>query len=193
MGKPDEAGDHLIHSAINAGLGLNSQVHYVGDGASWIANQVDRVFSNQGSYLIDFYHLCEYLSPASDKCDTKKSMYKQHKEMIKAGNITEVVEQLRPHVENDEIPDENAPVRKRIRYIDNRPGQFNYQNAIENKLPIGSGEIESAHRYVIQARLKLTGAWWNKDIADNMLALRTLRANNQWNNYWSDDSMPKAA
>jgi len=46
---------------------------------------------------------------------------------------------------------------------------------------------------VIQARFKLTGAWWDKDIADNMLALRTLRANNQWEKYWSDDSMPKAA
>jgi len=33
-----------------------------------------------------------------------------------------------------------------IRYIENRPGQFDYQNAIKNNLPIGSGQIESAHR-----------------------------------------------
>ena len=48
------------------------------------------------------------------------------------------------------------------------------------QLPIGSGEIESAHRYVIQERLKLPGAWWQKTTAQQMLALRTCRANQEW-------------
>ncbi len=158
MGKPDETGEHLRHSAVNAGLGINSTVHCVGDGARWIANQVDRVFADQGSYLIDFFHLCEYLFPASKQCDQNKSMYAEHKEMVKSGNIEEFVIQLREHVEPDEVADEKAPVRKCIRYIENRPGQFDYPNAIRNDLPIGSGQIESAHLYVIQSRLKLTGA-----------------------------------
>jgi hypothetical protein len=193
MGKPDETGDHLIHSAINAGLGNNSIVHCVGDGAKWITNQVDRVFGSQGSYLIDFFHLCEYLSPASEKNDQDKLIYKEHKEMVKNGKILEVVEQLRPSVELSKVVDEKSPTRKCIRYIENRPGQFDYPSAIKNDLPIGSGQIESAHRYVIQARLKLTGAWWRKDIADNMLALRTLRANNMWKEYWAADSLLRAA
>lgn len=193
MGKPDETGDHLLHSTVNAGLGINSTVHCVGDGATWIANQVDRVFGNQGSYLIDFFHLCEYLAPVSEKCDPNKPMYKEHQEMVKNGNILEVVELLRPYIEPPEVADEKSPTRKCIRYIENRPGQFNYPNAIKNDLPIGSGQIESAHRYVIQSRLKLTGAWWKKDIADNMLALRTLRANNMWEKYWADDSIRQAA
>jgi len=193
MGKPNEAGDHLIHSAVNAGVGINSTVHCVGDGAKWIANQVDRVFENQGSFLIDFFHLCEYIASASEKCDQDNPKYKEYKEMIKTGDIVGVVEQLRAHVEPAEVADEKAPIRKCIRYIENRPGQFDYQNAIENDLPIGSGQIESAHRYVIQSRLKLTGAWWKKDIADNMLALRTLRANNMWADYWADDLTRLAA
>lgn len=193
MGKPDEAGDHLIHSAINGGLGNNSTVHCVGDGAKWIANQVHRVFVEQGSYLIDFFHLCEYLAPASEKCGQDKSLYEEYKEMIKGGSIDEVVKQLRENIEPDEVADDKAPVRKFIRYIENRPGQFGYQTAIKNELPIGSGQIESAHRYVIQSRLKLTGAWWRKDIAENMLALRTLRANNLWKEYWADDSISQVA
>ena len=193
MGKPDEAGDHLINSAINTGLGVNSSIHCVGDGAKWIENQVNRVFDNQGSYLIDFFHLCEYLAPVTEKNNQNKPKYEEYKEMIKNGNIAEVVEQLRPYVEPDKFADKNAPVRKCIRYIKNRPGQFDYQNAIKNDLPIGSGQIESAHRYVIQSRLKLTGAWWKKDIADNMLALRTLRANNMWEEYWADGFTNQAA
>ena len=55
--------------------------------------------------------------------------------------------------------------------------QFNYQDAIKDDLPIGSGIIESAHGYVIQERLKLYGCWWKLENAMTMLALRVLRAN----------------
>ncbi len=61
----------------------------------------------------------------------------------------------------------------------------------EKGLPIGSGEIESAHRYVIQERLKLPGAWWKAENVDSMLALRVVRANDQWDEYW--DNLPQAA
>jgi hypothetical protein len=36
-------------------------VHCVGDGARWIANQVEEKFGSNGTYLIDFYHLCQEL------------------------------------------------------------------------------------------------------------------------------------
>lgn len=53
-------------------------------------------------------------------------------------------------------------------------------------LPTGSGEIESAHRYVIQDRLKRAGAWWKLKNARHMLALalRACRANPVWDRYW---------
>jgi len=52
-------------------------------------------------------------------------------------------------------------------------------------LPIGSGKVEGGHRNVIQARLKISGAWWIKENANVMLALRTLRANEDWEEYWN--------
>jgi len=52
-------------------------------------------------------------------------------------------------------------------------------------LPIGSGEIESAHRYVFQNRLKIAGGWWKMENLGKMIALRVLRANGGWEDYWS--------
>ena len=69
--------------------------------------------------------------------------------------------------------------------------QLNYKGAIEKGLPIGSGEIESAHRYVIQKRLKLSGAWWKEENIERMLALRVIRANEEWGVYW--DNLAKVA
>jgi hypothetical protein len=41
----------------------------VGDGAPWVANQMALRFGEAGYYLIDFYHLCEYLAAAAKRCD----------------------------------------------------------------------------------------------------------------------------
>ena len=51
--------------------------------------------------------------------------------------------------------------------------------------PIGSGEIESAHKSIPQKRLKIPGASWNADSIDPMLALRILRADDWWEDFWN--------
>lgn len=62
LGSVDAAGEQLADSAIRAGVGTDTSVHGVGDGAPWIVNQVKRIFGTEVGYLIDFYHLCDYLA-----------------------------------------------------------------------------------------------------------------------------------
>ena len=45
---------------------------------------------------------------------------------------------------------------------------------------IGSGAIESAHRTVVQKRMKQSGQRWTVQGAQNMLNLRVTRKNLQW-------------
>ncbi len=186
IGSPDKVGDQLFDCAFNVGFGKQTYVHAVGDGASWIAQQVDRVFASQGSYLIDFSHLMGYLDPAAKRVypSSHETWITEQKHKIKNDQISEVVQELEPHIEPDSVPRKEAPVRSFCCYVSNRPGQFEYKSALESNLPIGSGEIESAHRYVIQNRLKIAGAWWKKNNAQKMLALRVVRQNAQWEDYW---------
>ena len=51
---------------IRAGGGRRTRVHCVADGAPWIANQIKQRLCAQANYLIDFYHLSEYLSAAAE-------------------------------------------------------------------------------------------------------------------------------
>jgi hypothetical protein len=92
------------------------------------------------------------------------------KQLLKEGNVLAVVQALVPYIESQSTPEKNAPVRKCHRYITNRLDQFDYKSALAANLPIGSGEIESAHRYIIQKRLKLAGAWWSETNAQAKLA-----------------------
>jgi len=68
MGGVEESGRPWARCAAKAGFGPESQLHAIGDGASWIAHQVDRQFGTQGTYLVDFFHLCEYLGKAAKVC-----------------------------------------------------------------------------------------------------------------------------
>jgi hypothetical protein len=187
FGAVQMAGEQLMQCVQRVGFDQNTKVHCVGDGAKWIAAQVEEQFGANGTYLIDFYHLCEYLSAAAAVCAKGKEneWIEQQKVLLKASESNKVLLNLAPFVEPSNVPDTESPVRDCYRYIKNRPHQLDYKKAIDNDLPIGSGEIESAHRYVIQKRLKIAGSWWKKETAENMLALRVLRANNKWDDYWN--------
>jgi hypothetical protein len=185
-GSVDDAGQSLLNCAVAAGFGTQTKLHSVGDGATWIADQVENKFGTQGYYLVDFYHVCDYLAAAAKVCapNDNKVWMENQKNLLKNNDYKIVIDNLKPHLEGDEIQDSHAPVRACHRYLSNRTGQLDYKGAIEKGFPIGSGEIESAHRYVIQARLKLPGAWWEAANVEPMLALRTVRANGKWDNYW---------
>jgi hypothetical protein len=183
-----EAGRQLGQLAALSGLKPKSRVHGLGDGAPWIAEQMEVQFGAQGSYLIDFYHLCDYLAAAAPSCSkTPKVWLEEQKARFKSGRNAEALAALKPHVEPKEQAE--TPVRDALRYLSNRPGQFDYLSAIEAHLPIGSGEVESAHRYLIQKRLKLPGAWWRAENAQAMLNLRSMRANQRWHSYWGAISL----
>ncbi len=52
-------------TAQSAGLGDSTRVHGVGDGAPWIVDKFQENFGEQGRYLLDFYHVSEYLAAAA--------------------------------------------------------------------------------------------------------------------------------
>ena len=184
--KVEESGHALRACAIAAGFGTNTQVHGVGDGAPWIAEQFTTTFGAQASYLVDFYHVCEYLAEAAPLCapDTPHEWLDTQTQRLKNNEVAAVLTQLHPYLEGESVDTDHAPVRACVRYVSNRLPYLNYKGALEKGLPIGSGEIESAHRYVIQARLKVPGAWWKADNVEPMLALRVVRANGDWDQYW---------
>jgi len=68
-------------------------------------------------------------------------------------------------------------------YLTNRIDQLDYKEAIKRNLPIGSGEVESAHRHILQKRLKIPGACWRLERAEEMAQLR---ANNRWGEFWEE-------
>jgi hypothetical protein len=196
MGDVEQAGLQLVGCVAEAGGGKSTKLHCVADGAPWIASQVERRFGGQANFLVDFYHVSEYLAAASDLLGEKKKVgwLKQQQHSLKANRASEVIKKLikLETIEKDKLArlgrsqatKEEQPAATCKRYLENRLEYLDYKTALKAGLPISSGETESGHRWVIQARLKISGAWWKPTNAERMLKLRTIRASNDWESYW---------
>ena len=65
LGSVGMAGELWRQTALAAGLGGRTRVPGVGDGAAWITTQFQEQFGTQGHYLVDFWHVSEYLGAAA--------------------------------------------------------------------------------------------------------------------------------
>jgi hypothetical protein len=186
MGSVESAGRHWKACVAAAGGGHRTRLHCVGDGARWIVAQVKEQFGARATFLVDFYHLSEYLGAAAAAIAGSGSLswLGRQQARMKANRGAEVLAELGAHREAESVADESAPVRRCERYIRARLEYLDYAGALDRGLPIGSGEIESGNRSVLQSRLKLSGAWWRTESAEKMLALRVTRANGEWRAYW---------
>jgi hypothetical protein len=187
FGSVEETGKRWGHCAKQAGRGLNTRVHAVGDGAEWIRLQCQEVFGEQGHFLCDFYHVSEYLGAAAQTCrpNQPNQWRRTQQKRLRRGAAEKVIEALKECLEALHVPDEEAPVRGAHRYVSNRLECLDYPNADKLGLPIGSGMIESGHRHVLHSRLKKAGTAWLREHADDIAHLRVLRANKKWESFWN--------
>ena len=168
-----------------AGLKPKTRVHGIGDGAPWILEKFTDNFGRQGSYLVDFYHVSQYLAAAApSQTAAAKQKHWLHRQQGRLLNnqAEKVLRALEKRLEPKQTLE--TPVRSAYDYIAHRKKHLDYQQARYRQLPIGSGEIESGHGHVVQDRLKLSGCWWKETNAAAMLNLRVARANRLWHSHW---------
>src|SRR5690606_12224932 len=78
---------------------------------------------------------------------------------------------------------QNEQAKKTIHYYEMNIDRMDYKyyKTIGAGI-IGSGAIESAHRTVVQKRMKQSGQRWSINGAQNMLNLRVTYMNENWDN-----------
>lgn len=185
LGSAETASWLWRQTAQAGGFGPRTSVHGVGDGACWIVDKFEENFGDQGSYLIDFYHVSQYLAAAAasiSRPGKEKQWLRRQQGRLLNNQVAKVLRALFAHQEDQSV--EEAPVRVAYGYLRERRQHLDYARTRRRGLPIGSGEIESAHRHVVQQRLKLSGCWWKEFNAHSMLNLRVARANHLWTSYW---------
>lgn len=62
---------------------------------------------------------------------------------------------------------------------------MHYEQALHDGLPIATGVIEGACRYLVKDRMARTGARWSLSGAEAVLRLRAIRASRDFDDYWT--------
>jgi hypothetical protein len=76
------------------------------------------------------------------------------------------------------------PVEKAAAYLVKHTRLLHYDRALADGLPIATGVIEGACRYLVQDRMGRTGARWSLTGAEAILRLRALQASGDFDDYW---------
>jgi hypothetical protein len=120
-------------------------------------------------------HLYEFADQAFPNAPTEKAQWcEQQKELLLTSQVETVIDNIAATQAGEKHKKQLMAYyqtnKKRMRYAQYR----NIGCGI-----IGSGAIESAHRTVIQKRMKLSGQRWSTDGVKNMLRLRIISMNRQ--------------
>ena len=76
------------------------------------------------------------------------------------------------------------PVEKAAAYLVGHTRILHYDRALADGLPIATGVIEGACRYLVQDRMGRTGARWSLTGAEAILRLRALKTSGDFDDYW---------
>ena len=159
---------------------LKSRLVFITDGATWIKNWIEDSYP-ESIAILDYYHACEHLHYFVDNgLKTKTEEFrKKWVEEQKALLLESLVEQV---IKNIELTDaKTSEKEKLINYYQSNIKRMDYKRFRQVGCGIiGSGAIESAHRTLIQQRMKLSGQHWSRLGANNMLRLRVTAMNKQW-------------
>jgi hypothetical protein len=158
---------------------LQQRLIFITDGAVWLRNWIEDSFP-QAVSILDFYHAAEHLHNFSAQFFTNQEMEriwtKQQRELLLESKAAEVIANISQLAGN-----KNKEAAKLIAYYESNLQRMDYKKYQQTGCGlIGSGAIESAHRTVIQKRMKQSGQRWSLKGAANMLNLRVIRKNQQW-------------
>jgi hypothetical protein len=151
---------------------------FICDGAPWIRNWIADTFPGALS-ILDYYHATQYLYPFSESCFKDRQKAQQWTEAQKKLLLNSEVDRVMDNIR--ELLPGHPQARKVLDYYQANKDRMDYKKYLQIGCGlIGSGAIESAHRTVVQKRLKLSGQRWTKRGAQNMLNLRVTHMNGQW-------------
>lgn len=168
-----------METVIESYGNLGSRLVFITDGAVWIRNWIADAFP-QAISILDYYHAVEHLYAFAEHYFKDKAAGtiwgKEQEALLLESKVKTVIENVQ------QLAGNNKEAQKLIDYYQSNESRMDYKGYKQIGCGIiGSGAIESAHRTVIQKRMKLSGQRWSKEGAQNMLHLRVTSMNGQWN------------
>jgi hypothetical protein len=187
LGNIEALQGRLQLEALRQGITTAPQVVWISDGARGFWRLFQHHFAGIAIGILDFYHAAQTLWEAAEAYGdtlptrTPRQWFERLRHQLRHGYVHRIIQELGRVLKYPSTPASAKPVLKRVRqYLSNHLAHLQYRQFKKQGLPIGSGMVESACKWLIEQRFKGTGMRWSKTGFNHLLHLRLAWVNGRF-------------
>lgn len=185
-GDIDDLQPRLWVESVRQGILTAKTVVWLSDGGKGFWRLFRDRFEQHAQGILDFYHAAENVWKGAKawldgRTKQAREWFVLARHKLRHGKADEVLADIQAALALEGLP---ASARKTLTnlytYLDAHRGHIDYARFKELGLPIGSGLVESACKWLIQQRFKGVGMRWSEDGFDHLLHLRLFWVNGRF-------------
>ena len=160
------------------------------DGCSSLQSRIAKQFSDF-ALILDFIHANEYLWKVanalfSENNEQRFEWMRSRTLRLLSGKTKRLIAEFRSIAKQPKTrKHQRAQLLATANYFERNLPFMDYPTYLSKGYPIASGVIEGACRHFVKDRCELSGMRWLQSGAENLLHLRAVAENNDWDDYQS--------
>jgi hypothetical protein len=169
------------------------QVVWISDGARGFWRLFERCFAHLAIGILDFYHATQHLFEAAlaygntVKNRAPQQWFTRLRHQLRHGYVHHILTELAALLRYGSTPESAKPTLRQVqRYLKMHQQHLHYRQFKKLGLPIGSGMVESACKWLITQRFKGVGMRWSESGCDHLLHLRVAWVNQSFDQLFGD-------
>jgi hypothetical protein len=137
--------------------------------------------------ILDFYHAAQNLYKAAQvwldgRTVACRTWFESRRHRLRHGEEAKVLTELEELLQSKQLSESaRGAIQNIYHYLQQHENHIHYQQFKEDGLPIGSGVVESACKWLIQQRFKGVGMRWSEDGFNRLLYVRVSWVNQRFN------------
>lgn len=188
LGNINELQSRLWLISLKEGILDAETIVWLSDGGRGFWGLFKNIYSKCAQGILDFYHAAQNLwkgAKAMFDGRTKKARewFKKARHNLRTGNSEKVLDEIKINSKNLE-GESNKTAKNLLAYLQDHKDHIEYDKYKDSGLPIGSGMVESACKWLIQQRFKCVGMRWSEDGFNHLLHLRLLWVNGEYDGFF---------
>ncbi len=195
LGDIDQLAVRLQLEAIRQGINEAKQVVWLCDGGRGFWRLYRQCFAQLAVGVLDFYHAAGQLwEAASAYLDGRTSRarwwFTFMRHLLRQGNWSRVLNELLWAMHRPDTTDSARETLQKVHdYLFPHRTHITYRHFEQMGLPLGSGMVESACKWLIQQRFKGVGMRWSDDGFNHLLHLRLAWVNDRFDSLFPGASL----
>ena len=181
--------------AVRQGILQAECVVWISDGAAGLWGLYGTRLAEYAHGVLDFYHAAQNLWRGAKawlggRSRQARQWFQTLRHRLRHGQSQAVLDELQSILALPDLPSATRKTLTRLYgYLDKHRDHMNYDQLKDMGLPIGSGLVESACKWLIQQRFKGVGMRWGEESFTHLLLIRLAWVNGRFDTCFS--SSPK--